>query len=58
MNEPGRNAKVKLKLPGGISYRNVPGSSLNEMLLEVELDAVMYRATLPRHKQFLVAVGQ
>ena len=41
VNEPGRNEKVKLKLPGGINYRNVAGSSLNEMLLKGELDAVM-----------------
>ena len=41
VNEPGRNEKVKLKLPDGINYSNVAGSSLNEMLLKGELDAVM-----------------
>lgn len=41
VNESGRKEKVKLKLPDGIDYRNVPDSSLNDMLLNGELDAVM-----------------
>ncbi|MDB5741750.1 MAG: 4,5-dihydroxyphthalate decarboxylase [Polaromonas sp.] len=41
VNEPGRKEKVKLHLPDGIRYRNVPDHSLNEMLLNGELDAVM-----------------
>ena len=41
VNEPGRKEKVRLSLPKGINYRNVPDHSLNEMLLKGELDAVM-----------------
>jgi 4,5-dihydroxyphthalate decarboxylase len=41
VNEPGRKEKVKLKLPGGIQYRNVANSSLNDMLMKGEIDAVM-----------------
>jgi 4,5-dihydroxyphthalate decarboxylase len=41
VNEPGRTEKVKLKLPGGMQYRNVPNNSLNAMLLNGELDAIM-----------------
>jgi 4,5-dihydroxyphthalate decarboxylase len=41
VNEPGRKEKVKLSLPKGINYRNVPDHSLNEMLIKGELDAVM-----------------
>ncbi|MCY1167044.1 hypothetical protein D9M73_70010 [compost metagenome] len=41
VNEPGRKEKVKLKLPEGMQLRNVPDSSLNDMLLKGELDAVM-----------------
>ena len=41
VNEPGRKEKVKLKLPEGMQYRNVPDSSLNEMLLKGEIDAIM-----------------
>ena len=41
VNEPGRKEKVKLKLPDGIHYINVPDNSLNTMLLNGELDAVM-----------------
>lgn len=41
VNEPGRKEKVKLKLPEGLECRNVPDSSLNDMLLKGELDAVM-----------------
>ena len=41
VNEAGRQEKVKLKLPEGIRYRNVPDRSLNDMLLAGEIDAVM-----------------
>ena len=41
VNEPGRKEKVKLKLPEGIQYINVPDNSLNAMLLNGELDAIM-----------------
>ena len=41
VNEPGRKEKVQLKLPEGLKCRNVPASSLNDMLLKGELDAVM-----------------
>ncbi len=41
VNEAGRKEKVKLKLPEGIQYSNVASSSLNDMLLKGELDAVM-----------------
>ena len=41
VNEPGRKEKVKLKLPDGMQYRNVPDNSLNAMLLKGELDAIM-----------------
>ncbi|MDB5929495.1 MAG: 4,5-dihydroxyphthalate decarboxylase [Polaromonas sp.] len=41
VNEPGRKEKVRLHLPDGIRYRNVPDRSLNEMLLAGEIDAVM-----------------
>jgi 4,5-dihydroxyphthalate decarboxylase len=41
VNQSGRKEKVKLKLPEGISYRNVADRSLNEMLLAGEIDAVM-----------------
>ncbi len=41
VNEPGRKEKVQLKLPDGIAVRNVPDRSLNDMLLNGELDAIM-----------------
>ena len=41
VNEAGRQEKVKLKLPEGIHYRNVPDRSLNDLLLAGEIDAVM-----------------
>ncbi len=41
VNEPGRKEKVKLNLPDNIQYRNVADSSLNEMLLKGEIDAIM-----------------
>lgn len=41
VNEAGRKEKVKLKLPEGLRYRSVPASSLNDMLLKGEIDAVM-----------------
>jgi 4,5-dihydroxyphthalate decarboxylase len=41
VNEPGRKEKVKLKLPEGIRYRNVPDRSLNDLLLAGDIDAIM-----------------
>ncbi|MSQ73246.1 MAG: 4,5-dihydroxyphthalate decarboxylase [Betaproteobacteria bacterium] len=41
VNEAGRVEKVKLNLPKGVSYRNEPGDSLNNMLLAGKLDAVL-----------------
>ena len=41
VNQPGRKEKVKLKLPDGIHITNVSDNSLNAMLLNGELDAVM-----------------
>ncbi|WP_371439454.1 4,5-dihydroxyphthalate decarboxylase [Polaromonas sp.] len=41
VNEPGRIEKVKLHLPEGISYTAAPDKSLNEMLLNGEIDAAM-----------------
>ena len=41
VNEPGRSEKVKLKLPNGIRYRNVPDRSLNDLLLKGEIYAIM-----------------
>ena len=41
VNEPGRKEKVQLKLPEGIDYSTVADKSLNGMLLNGELDAVM-----------------
>ena len=41
VNQPVRKKKVKLKLPEGIERRNVPDTSLNDMLLRGELDTVM-----------------
>lgn len=41
VNEPGRTEKVKLTLPDGVKLTPVPTKSLNEMLLDCELDAIM-----------------
>lgn len=41
VNEAGRKEKVKLKLPGGIRLTSVADSSLNDLLMKGELDAVM-----------------
>ena len=40
VNQPGRVEKVKLNLPNGVRYTNVPDRSLTEMLLAGDLDAV------------------
>jgi 4,5-dihydroxyphthalate decarboxylase len=39
--EPGRREKVALKLPEGVQYTPVPDGTLNDMLLDGELDAIM-----------------
>ena len=41
MNEPGRAEKVELNLPEGVSVTPVPDKSLDRMLRDGELDAVM-----------------
>tara|TARA_B100000676_G_C18041217_1_gene825095 strand:- start:918 stop:1907 length:990 start_codon:yes stop_codon:yes gene_type:complete len=41
VNDPGRIEKVKLNLPDGVRYASRPESSLTEMLLAGEVDAVM-----------------
>ena len=41
VNQPGRAEKVALRLPDGISYRPEPERSLNEMLLEGDIDVAM-----------------
>lgn len=41
VNQAGRIEKMKLKLPQGVRYRNVPDRSLTDMLLAGDLDAVL-----------------
>jgi 4,5-dihydroxyphthalate decarboxylase len=41
VNEPGREEKVEVRLPTGIRCESRPHSSLNALLLEGELDAVI-----------------
>jgi 4,5-dihydroxyphthalate decarboxylase len=41
VNQAGRQEKVTLRLPEGIRYTSVPDRSLNDMLLDGELDAVL-----------------
>ena len=41
LNDPGRAEKVELKLPAGIRYRHEEKRSLNEMLLEREIDVIL-----------------
>lgn len=41
VNNVGRKEKVRLSLPEGLDYRAVEHKSLNDMLLDGELDAVM-----------------
>lgn len=41
VNQPGRVEKVRLTLPAGIQYTNAPDKSLNQMLLDGSVDAVM-----------------
>ena len=41
VNEPGRIELAHLKLPDGISYRQVPERSLTEMLLAGDIDALI-----------------
>ena len=41
VNQPGRIEHIKLNLPAGVRYTNVPDRSLNEMLLAGDIDAVM-----------------
>ena len=41
VNEPGRIELAHLKLPEGISYRQVPDRSLSEMLLAGDIDALV-----------------
>jgi 4,5-dihydroxyphthalate decarboxylase len=41
VNQAGRIEKMKLKLPAGVRYRNVPDRSLTEMLMAGDIDAVL-----------------
>ena len=41
VNQPGRAEKVRLTLPKGIHYTSAPDKSLNQMLLDGSVDAVM-----------------
>lgn len=41
VNEAGRVEKVELKLPAGVRLRPVPARSLNDMLLEGDIDAAL-----------------
>jgi len=41
VNQPGRAEKVRLTLPAGIHYASAPDQSLNQMLLDGSVDAVM-----------------
>ena len=41
VNQPGRSEKVSLNLPPGVRLRSAPDKSLNQMLLEGEIDAIM-----------------
>jgi 4,5-dihydroxyphthalate decarboxylase len=41
VNQPGRAEKVRLTLPAGIRYASAPDKSLNQMLLDGSVDAVM-----------------
>ena len=41
VNEPGRQEKVELALPGGVSIESVPDRALNDMLLAGEIDAMI-----------------
>ena len=41
VNEPGRDEKVRLRLPPGVNLTPRPDASLTEMLLSGELDAVL-----------------
>ena len=41
VNQAGRIEKLKLKLPRGLKYRNVPDRTLTEMLLAGDIDAIL-----------------
>ena len=41
VDQPGRQEKVKLKLPPGINYRSAPTKSLGGMLISGEIDAAL-----------------
>ena len=41
VNQPGRAEKVRLNLPNSINYTSAPDKSLNAMLLDGSIDAVM-----------------
>ena len=41
LNQPGRKENAELRLPEGVRYRQEPGRTLQEMLLEGELDAIL-----------------
>jgi 4,5-dihydroxyphthalate decarboxylase len=41
VNQPGRSEKVKLKLPAGVSVTPVPTKSLEQLLLDGDIDAML-----------------
>jgi 4,5-dihydroxyphthalate decarboxylase len=47
VDEPGRTEKVKLNLPAGVKVTPRPDSSLNEMLINGEIDAALSAHPLP-----------
>ncbi len=49
--QPGRTEKVALKLPAGVRYTPVPDNSLNDMLLDGTLDAIMTAHPPPAFEQ-------
>ena len=51
VSQPGREEKVKLSLPDGVSLTPVPDRSLTEMLLDGTLDAVLSAHPLEPFKQ-------
>lgn len=48
VNTPGRMEKVSLNLPAGLRYRAAPTKSLNQMLLDGEIDCA-FTARPPQH---------
>ncbi len=49
--QPGRTEKVALDLPDGVRYTQVPDNSLNDMLLDGDVDAIMTAHPPPAFEQ-------